>query len=58
MEITDENGTSITVESKEQEIWNRVKKLTEARIKSTEEALIVDKAFLDLCVKKIEESKI
>lgn len=46
------------IAGKEESIWLRVKEATEKRIKATEEALIIDKAFLDLCNQKIKQTGI
>ena len=39
--------------SKEEAIWLKAKESTEARIKNTEEGLIIDRAFLELCNEKL-----
>lgn len=45
--------------SKEEAIWIKARDSTIARIKAVEEALIIDRAFLELCNQKIklEEEK-
>ena len=40
--------------TKEEAIWLKAKESTEARIKATEESLIIDKAFLELCREKLK----
>ena len=42
--------------SKEEAIWLKVKEAAEIRIKNTEEALLIDRAFLQLCREKLKSS--
>lgn len=42
------------IATKEEAVWIRAKENCEARIKVSEESLIIERAFLNLCVQKIK----
>lgn len=45
----------IEIAKPEEAIWMRARDSTEARIKATKEALLIDEAFLKLCEDKIKQ---
>lgn len=57
MKVKEEFKNIVKVVSRRQDIWEKAKTATEERIKAYEDSLEVDKAFLNLCIKNIEEEK-
>lgn len=48
----------VEIKSKLEVLWNKSLESVKQRIKDYEEALIIDKAFLELCEKKILDEEL
>lgn len=57
MSENNEEPLNLDMGTKERAIWEDMKKATLKNIESYEKILLVDKAMLELCDRKIEEEK-